>query len=693
MVEVSPTTRVVILSAFDEIDYVRAALAAGVAGYLLKTTPADELVGAIRTAHSGVVVLDPGLSPYVLRAPGGGPVTSGLEALTTREREVVDLVAQGLPNKAIAAAAGDQPPHRRGPPQPRLREGGGLLALGAGPPGHGQRAGRRPVNQAGAPLPGLEAAPAGAARRAARPELLRDVRLWITLGLIALFAVVWQVVMVLLDHPFYSDTTNLLPLGVFLVPVLYASITFGLGGGMVVAITSAVATLPWVVESLSRGNTLGAWFDFVQVLVLMVVAYFVGQAVRSERLARQASERSRQDHLLAEIRYRDLFETNSQPILLADLAGVVQEANVAAQELFGRDGRPLAGVRMQALVGADAFDALREARPWPGRVEVAGPAGDTPAVLRPVGRVVTVDGLPMVQVVLQDVTEDSRRRQLAQAYAADVLRGQEDERRRIAQELHDGPLQTLVHVCRLIDTLAVPGPASPGPLPASLAQLRSATESAVAEVRQISRGLRPPLLDDLGLLAALQRLCDEAEHRAGVAVSLRVHGDVPRLSPAGGAHRLPHRPGGPLQRRPPRRGLDRRGAAVGGRRPPRAPGHRRRPGVRRRARRCGRPGDAWAWPAWPSGPPWWGAGSRSAPGPGRAPRSPPRCPRPRPSGPCRRCRARRRRRPVRRPGGSARPPAGRGPPASRPTRPATARCWSSTTGRGGCPAAAGARRR
>ena len=388
------------------------------------------------------------------------------------------------------------------------------------------------MNQAGAPLPGLEAAPAGAARRAARPELLRDVRLWITLGLIALFAVVWQVVMVLLDHPFYSDTTNLLPLGVFLVPVLYASITFGLGGGMVVAITSAVATLPWVVESLSHGNTLGAWFDFVQVLVLMVVAYFVGKAVRSERLARQASERSRQDHLLAEIRYRDLFETNSQPILLADLAGVVQEANVAAQELFGRDGRPLTGVRMQALVGADAFDALREARPWPGRVEVAGPAGDTPAVLRPVGRVVTVDSLPMVQVVLQDVTEDSRRRQLAQAYAADVLRGQEDERRRIAQELHDGPLQTLVHVCRLIDTLAVPGPASPGPLPASLAQLRSATESAVAEVRQISRGLRPPLLDDLGLLAALQRLCDEAEHRAGVAVSLRVHGDVPRLSPA-----------------------------------------------------------------------------------------------------------------------------------------------------------------
>ncbi|MHB8220507.1 MAG: response regulator [Acidimicrobiales bacterium] len=105
----SPDTKVLMLSAFDEVDYVQACLAAGVAGYLLKTTPADELVGAIRAACSGVVVLGPGLSSYLVRQPTGTRGGSGVEALTSREREVVRLVALGLPNKAIATQLGISP--------------------------------------------------------------------------------------------------------------------------------------------------------------------------------------------------------------------------------------------------------------------------------------------------------------------------------------------------------------------------------------------------------------------------------------------------------------------------------------------------------------------------------------------------------------------------------------------------------
>ena len=108
IVEDYPTTTVLILSAYDDEHYVRAALAAGVAGYLLKTTPSDELVRSIRAACEG--------SPLLDRVPSGrGEKASAIHArvggarLTVREQEVVRLVARGRSNKAIAHQLGISP--------------------------------------------------------------------------------------------------------------------------------------------------------------------------------------------------------------------------------------------------------------------------------------------------------------------------------------------------------------------------------------------------------------------------------------------------------------------------------------------------------------------------------------------------------------------------------------------------------
>ncbi len=107
LASVAPASRILMLSAFDEMDYVRASLAAGAAGYLLKTTPADELAGAIRALSSGVTVLDPRLSGSLARR--GEPGQGDLDSLTGREREVVHLVAEGLANKEIAQRMGISP--------------------------------------------------------------------------------------------------------------------------------------------------------------------------------------------------------------------------------------------------------------------------------------------------------------------------------------------------------------------------------------------------------------------------------------------------------------------------------------------------------------------------------------------------------------------------------------------------------
>jgi two-component system, NarL family, response regulator LiaR len=106
--------RVLILSAYEDDEYVFPLLEAGASGYLLKTTNGRELAQAIRAIYAGQSVLDPQITGKVVGhlagAHGAGPRPAGarspgmIEALTERELEVLQAVADGLSNKGIAEA-------------------------------------------------------------------------------------------------------------------------------------------------------------------------------------------------------------------------------------------------------------------------------------------------------------------------------------------------------------------------------------------------------------------------------------------------------------------------------------------------------------------------------------------------------------------------------------------------------------
>jgi DNA-binding NarL/FixJ family response regulator len=101
--EQSPSTAVVILSAYDDDDYVHAALAAGVRGYLLKTQPGEELTRAVEAASKGMTVLDPAvMAKLANRSPKNDP----LSELTSRELDVLAYLAHGCANKKIATELG-----------------------------------------------------------------------------------------------------------------------------------------------------------------------------------------------------------------------------------------------------------------------------------------------------------------------------------------------------------------------------------------------------------------------------------------------------------------------------------------------------------------------------------------------------------------------------------------------------------
>jgi two-component system, NarL family, response regulator LiaR len=97
-----PDARVIVLTSFADDDRLLPAIQAGAAGYLLKDAQPSEVARAVRAAHAGEALLDPAVAARLVDAIAQAPGEQPRERLTPRERQVLELIAQGRPNKLIA---------------------------------------------------------------------------------------------------------------------------------------------------------------------------------------------------------------------------------------------------------------------------------------------------------------------------------------------------------------------------------------------------------------------------------------------------------------------------------------------------------------------------------------------------------------------------------------------------------------
>ena len=233
--------------------------------------------------------------------------------------------------------------------------------------------------------------------------------------------------------------------------------------------------------------------------------------------------------------YRAFFEAAPDAIVIVDFEGRIRDLNPQAEKLFGYASEDLLGVAVERLVP----DAVRQrhraqregymedpqTRPMGIGLELRARRKDGIEVPVEIGLspLITDDGSFVIAIV-RDMTERSRLRRLG----AVAVRAAEDERARIARELHDDTAQRLAAL--LLHLQVSRGMEDAEKREGRLDLLRDGLLETAESVRRIAHGLRPPELEEIGLVPALRTLARRVGEDRGLEVV--VESDfVDRLDP------------------------------------------------------------------------------------------------------------------------------------------------------------------
>lgn len=241
----------------------------------------------------------------------------------------------------------------------------------------------------------------------------------------------------------------------------------------------------------------------------------------------------------AESRYRDLFNSAGNAIIIRDLKGNISEVNQETAALTGYTLDELGKMNISQFLSVEGFElimekqqALLEGKAPTERYELELIRKDgIRVVIESLIRLLTEEGQPMgIQAILWDITEQKRLHENLQFYIAEITRTQEEERKRIARELHDETAQSLASLALDIDAISRAKDQLSEDTIQRLEQLRSRIDSIIEGVRRFSHELRPEVLDQVGLMPALELLAKELSNEMKVNVRVEVIGSEKRLS-------------------------------------------------------------------------------------------------------------------------------------------------------------------
>lgn len=273
--------------------------------------------------------------------------------------------------------------------------------------------------------------------------------------------------------------------------------------------------------------------------LLTAIANQIGAAIENARLYEK--ERLVTQRLAASERsYRGLFENAHDAIWVHDLQGNYTVANGASEGVTGYSIEELNKMNVMDFLSEKGLDLAREVRrkllanePLEQPYEQRMTRRDgTEAILKVTTSLVVEDGkVTGFHHIARDVTEEMRLKENLDLYLSQVTKAQEEERKRIARELHDDTIQSLVVLSRRLEDAAASGKGLPDDKRILLENLRQQTTSIMDGVRRLTQDLRPSTLDRLGLLPGLEWLANDMSRYSGITTKVKVVGEGRRLPP------------------------------------------------------------------------------------------------------------------------------------------------------------------
>ncbi|MCX7912051.1 MAG: PAS domain S-box protein [Dehalococcoidales bacterium] len=322
----------------------------------------------------------------------------------------------------------------------------------------------------------------------------------------------------------------------YLFPIVLAGWYYGWKVALVVSAVSLVfMSLRVYLQPVALAEQI---FGIVIVLVLGDLIALGASALRRQRQYLSELESARRDLRISEASFRYLFENAHDAILIHDLDGNIITVNKAAERLTGYSRDELKRMNIRSILSPESMEiAEKVGRQLLNDEEVEQPYEErifrhdgSEAYIQLATSLLYDHRKPVAfQHIARDITEQKRMNESLRFYFQQAIRAQEEERKRISHELHDDTIQSLVVLSRQLDALAN----QPGLLPEMrkrLEDLWHQTDAILQGVRHLSQDLRPPALDRLGLLAAIEMLASEVSKYSGITARVSVAGKEHRLT-------------------------------------------------------------------------------------------------------------------------------------------------------------------